>query len=229
MAGTIPPGSRIAMATGGSRRGLRQKNRKVLLKLGLACGFAVAVATTALVTSTRTAPGRRVAVDDTAGRITALQELHTEQEMPFDPVILRNRYSLLYFGFTHCPDACPTALFSLASALKELGPAGPGLQPVFVTVDPSRDTPAVLKEYLGYFHPDIIGLTGSPEAIKRVESAFGIEAMAASDARSPNDYSVDHTNEFLLLSPTGTLLRRIPASTPPGRLIEILKSSVPRP
>jgi protein SCO1/2 len=82
----------------------------------------------------------------------------------------RGKYMLVYFGYTFCPDVCPTTLTAVADAMDKLGPDAAKVRPVFITVDPARDTPAVVKKYIAAFGPEITGLTGTPEEIARVAS-----------------------------------------------------------
>ena len=84
----------------------------------------------------------------------------------------RGKYMLVYFGYTYCPDVCPTTLNAVAAALDKLGPKAKDLSPIFITVDPQRDTPDVMKQYTGAFSPELIGLTGTPDEIARVAKEY---------------------------------------------------------
>lgn len=155
-----------------------------------------------------------------AAHVSALTNLITQEGKSFDATTLRGRYALIYFGFTYCPDACPTALYSMAAALKAKAPSL--LQPIFVSVDPQRDTPGVVAGYLAHFGTSIIGLTGKPEDVQRVLHSFGVIAVEQRDAKFPGGYTIDHSNEFVLMSPKGELLQRIPGTTAAARLAEIV-------
>ena len=113
------------------------------------------------------------------------------------------QYLLIYFGFTHCPDVCPTGLNRMAAALDAL-PAGKvaKIQPILITVDPARDDAASLKEYVGLFHPKLVGLTGSEAQIESVKSAFKVYAQKQGDGA---DYMVNHSAFTYLLAPDGQL------------------------
>ncbi|RVU17700.1 SCO family protein [Methylobacterium oryzihabitans] len=103
----------------------------------------------------------------------------------------QGRPHLVFFGFTHCPDVCPTTLQQISDVLAALGPKGRDVKALFVTVDPERDTPAALKQYLASFDPRIVGLTGSPEAV-----AATIKAYRAYSRKVPlkdGDYTMEHT------------------------------------
>lgn len=108
------------------------------------------------------------------------------------------RWTLLFAGFTHCPDICPATLATLATLDARLEGTGENLQMVFLSLDPERDDPETLAQYLAHFHPSVVGLTGSPGEIDRVASAIGISHM-----RVPlgEDYTVDHTAALMLIDP----------------------------
>jgi protein SCO1/2 len=132
------------------------------------------------------------------------------------------RWTLLYFGYSFCPDICPTELATLAAAL-DLLPAtlADQVRPVFVTIDPERDTPAQLKRYLPLFHPRLMGLTGTPAQVAPVVKAFRVFAEKRV-VEGASDYLMDHSSLFYLLGPDGrlrTILRGgIPAETLAGSL-----------
>ena len=116
----------------------------------------------------------------------------------------RGRYLLLYFGYTACPDICPTTLASVADALRLLGPKASRLQPLFVSVDPTHDTPAIVRDYARNFGPNLLGLTGSPAQIHTITHEFQITTSV--DGRA-----IDHTAVLLLVSPDGDYLAPFPA------------------
>jgi len=115
------------------------------------------------------------------------------------------RYRLIYFGYSFCPDICPTDLQILGRALKRFEEEAPQraarVQPIFITVDPARDTPDVLKSYVANFHPRLIGLTGSKEQIGQVMRAYGVSATVPEGAGP--DYLVDHSQVVALFGPKG--------------------------
>jgi protein SCO1 len=115
----------------------------------------------------------------------------------------RGKYMLVYFGYTFCPDVCPTTLTAVADALDKLGPAGARIQPLFITVDPKRDTPEVVKQYAAAFGPRIEGLTGTPEEIAAVAKEYRVYYAEHRTGPGPNDYSMDHSSVLYLMSPTG--------------------------
>ena len=116
----------------------------------------------------------------------------------------RGKAVAMFFGFTHCPDVCPTAMAQLAEAMKLLGEEAQRVQVVFVTVDPKRDTPAVLSQYVPAFHPSFLGLHGDPAATERTAKEFKIY-YHAQPANAQGAYSVDHSGQILVFDPQGRL------------------------
>jgi protein SCO1 len=119
----------------------------------------------------------------------------------------RGRWLLVYFGFTSCPVTCPTALVEIAAALAKLGPAAAALQPLFITVDPERDTTAVMHDYTQSFDPRIVGLTGTPAAIATVAEAYGVHYERHPVGPGADDYVVDHSTYIYLMDPAGRFVR----------------------
>jgi protein SCO1/2 len=111
----------------------------------------------------------------------------------------------VFFGYAHCPDVCPTTLAALAGAKRKLGAAGATFDVVLVTVDPKRDTPAVLKRYVHLFDPAFIGLTGSEAQLDPVYAAYHIAHAIDADPKSANGYSVAHSSVVQFISPRGRL------------------------
>jgi cytochrome oxidase Cu insertion factor (SCO1/SenC/PrrC family) len=118
----------------------------------------------------------------------------------------RGRYLLVFFGFTNCPDVCPSALQVMAAALDKLGPKGQKITPVFITVDPERDTPAQLATYLKSFHPRLVGLSGTPAEIEAVTKAYRVYVKKVADAKSGAGYTFDHSAIIYLMGPDGAYL-----------------------
>lgn len=114
-------------------------------------------------------------------------------------------YKLVFFGFTHCPDVCPTELQKMTNVLKALGKEGDKIQPLFITVDPGRDTPDVMKTYVENFHPRLVGLTGTDEQVKAAEKAFKVYAAKVEDPML-SDYTMNHSSYMFLMSPANELI-----------------------
>ncbi|MBT7308354.1 MAG: zinc ABC transporter solute-binding protein, partial [Gammaproteobacteria bacterium] len=122
---------------------------------------------------------------------------------------LLGTFSLIYFGYTFCPDVCPTSLGTLSSALNLLGEKGQRIQPYFITVDPARDTAEVLDTYVAYFHPRLIGLTGTQSMIDQVAKAYRILYERVVDpSRAADEYLVDHASGTYLMAPDGTFITK---------------------
>ena len=116
----------------------------------------------------------------------------------------RGKAVMLFFGYTHCPDACPTTLAEMAEVVKRLGPDGARVQGVFITVDPERDTADVLAQYVPAFHPSFIALRGTPEEIARTAKEFKVYYQAnRSEGAGSGQYLVDHTSAIFVFDPQG--------------------------
>ena len=116
----------------------------------------------------------------------------------------RGKYVLIYFGYSFCPDVCPTTLGVMSDALDKLGINGDHIVPVFVTIDPERDTPAILKQYMASFGPRFVGLTGSPAAIAAVEKEYRV--YAKKQPLPGGAYGMDHSSVIYLMGPDGKLV-----------------------
>jgi protein SCO1/2 len=136
----------------------------------------------------------------------------------------RGKLMIVYFGYSYCPDVCPTDLMAITQALDALGPAAEGVQPVFITIDPERDT-KVLADYVSAFHHSLVGLTGSPDEIRKVANAYKAFYVKVRDERN-GDYSIDHAGVIYLMGRHGEYLGFMPPQTNPDRMIEILRKNL---
>lgn len=118
-------------------------------------------------------------------------------------------WRLYYFGYTFCPDVCPTSLVAVAEMLDAMGPMASRLTPVFVTVDPDRDTPSVMKDYVGAFHPAIVGLTPTDEGLKALAAAYRIKYQKV-DLGPNRAYLMDHSASLFLIDPNGDVAGKFP-------------------
>jgi protein SCO1 len=134
---------------------------------------------------------------------------------------LRGKWSLVYFGYTHCPDACPTALNDISIALDELGPKRDAVRPVFITVDPERDTPAVLKDYVTSFDAPILALSGSADEIARAAKAYRV--YYAKHPEPGGDYSMDHSSVIYVMDPGGRFTASFTHESTPEEIAARLK------
>ena len=137
----------------------------------------------------------------------------------------RGRKTLVYFGFTSCPDVCPSGLQAIAAALDSLGARAGNVTPLFITLDPDRDTPAKLAEYVKSFHPRLVGLTGSAEDIAAAAKAYRVYYKKIPDPITPGAYSVDHTSFLYLMDENGEFIRPFTHPADASKLaVELAKS-----
>lgn len=134
----------------------------------------------------------------------------------------RGKYLLVYFGFTSCVDVCPTDLLHIGQAVARLGEAGKGVQPLFITVDPARDTPKRLAAYVPSFHPTLVGLSGSAAAIRRAADHYRVYFKKV-PGRTAGEYNVDHSAYIYLVDRDGKYIDFFPPGTPADRMVEILR------
>ena len=139
----------------------------------------------------------------------------------------RGKVVLVFFGFTHCPDACPTALAEMAQVVDRLGPDGARVQVIFITVDPERDTAEVLAHYVPAFHPSFIGLRGSAEETARTAKEFKVYygANKSEQGADSKNYVVDHTSGIFVLDPRGKARLYVNAN---GRTVDRMVADVKR-
>ncbi|KAG9240395.1 Sco1 protein [Calycina marina] len=155
--------------------------------------------------------------------------LATHDNIPFTDRDLLGRYTLVYFGFSHCPDICPEELDKMARMIDliEESPERKGMEkgmlPVFITCDPARDTPAVLKEYLGEFHKEMVGLTGSWEQVKAVCKAYRVYFSTPEGVKKGEDYLVDHSIYFYLMDPEGDFVEAIGRQHSPEQAAALIR------
>ena len=135
----------------------------------------------------------------------------------------RGRYMLVFFGFTHCPDICPAELQVMSATLDELGPKAAQVVPVFITLDPERDTQAVVGEYVKNFAPGFVGLTGSPEAIAEAAKAYRVAYSKFQEDKTTGDYSIDHSVLVYFMGPDGNYITHFAYGTPAAKMTETLR------
>jgi len=140
-------------------------------------------------------------------------------------VDFRGKLVVLYFGYTYCPDLCPTELQSISLALDKLGAAAESVQPLFITVDPERDTPARLADFVSSFHPRLIGLTGSLADIRKTAVAYRT-FFVKSGAVTPGGYSVDHTGFIYLVGKDGRYLGFLPPGLAPDAIADAIRAQL---
>jgi len=149
------------------------------------------------------------------------QNGQTVTERNFD-----GKYRIMYFGYTFCPDVCPTDVQAIGAAVKKLEASDPALAakivPVFVTVDPTRDTPAVLKQFVSAFHPRMVGLTGTDDQIARIKTEYAVYSSKG-DASPGGGYLVNHSRQAYLMDPDGKPLALLPQEQGPDAVVTEIK------
>jgi cytochrome oxidase Cu insertion factor (SCO1/SenC/PrrC family) len=131
----------------------------------------------------------------------------------------RGAYLLVMFGYTSCPDVCPTELQLITEAMEQLGPAARKVQPLMITIDPERDTAALLADYVSNFHPAIIALTGSVDQVKAAAKAYKV-FFAKGEVDADGDYFMDHSSFIYLMSPDGIYLHHFAPSSSPEAMAQ---------
>jgi len=134
---------------------------------------------------------------------------------------LEGKWLLVYFGYTHCPDACPTTLNNIALALHDLGGQRDEVRPVFITIDPERDTPQAMKDYVTAFDAPILALTGT--AAEVAQAAKNYRVYYAKHPEAGGDYSMDHTSVIYVMDPKGRFTASFTGEDPPAQMAERLK------
>jgi len=134
---------------------------------------------------------------------------------------LKGRPTLIFFGFTHCPDVCPTSLFEISEVLRAMGPDADKVNAYFISVDPERDTPAAMKDYLSSFDPHLKGLTGTPEEVARVIAGYRVYARKV--PLKDGDYTMDHTALVYLMDRNGRFVAPFNLKRTPGEAAADLK------
>jgi protein SCO1/2 len=173
-------------------------NRRLILPLVVFLAGALVLAAAAIITF---APGRQGQSGTGTASVGGPFSLTTQEGRTLTDKDLRGAPFLVFFGFTHCPDICPTKLFEISEVLRAAGPKGEKLRALFVTVDPERDTPEIMKSYLGSFDPRIVGLSGDRPAIDAMIKAY--RAYARKVPLQGDDYTMDHTALVYLMAKDG--------------------------
>lgn len=140
---------------------------------------------------------------------------------------LRGRVVLVYFGYTACPDICPTNLVQIANALRELRPAELEQTLVlFVSVDPERDTPEHMARYAAYFHPNVLGLTGAPEQLAQIAERYGAAYRRIDDTGSAMGHLIDHSAFTYVVDPSGRLVRTLGHASSPKTIQAAIRTAL---
>ncbi len=185
--------------------------KNVLTALGAIAAILVVAAIAVLPRLERLAPapaaiGGPFSLTDHTGRAV------TDQDF-------RGKPMLIYFGYAYCPDVCPTSLATMAAALDKLGPKADKLTPLFITVDPERDTVETIDDYVAAFHPRLVGLTGTPEQVAEVAKAYKVYYKKAPNPGGEG-YTMDHSSVIYLMDAEGRFLTHFAHGTSPEAMAE---------
>jgi protein SCO1/2 len=138
----------------------------------------------------------------------------------------RGQWSLVFFGFTNCPDICPTTLAEIAQVMDDLGAQADAVQPLFISVDSERDRPEALAEYVPQFHPSILGLAGTPDQIEAAAASFKIFYERVPEETAPDGYTMGHTSQVFLFDPEGAFVRLYSYGTPAPEITADLRARI---
>lgn len=151
--------------------------------------------------------------------------LKDQNDLEFNSDKMKGRLSLVYFGFTFCPDICPTSLQKLTNILSTLDKYNIDVLPIFITIDPSRDSSKLLKEYLGHFHHKFIGLTGTEQDIKKVAQLYKVYYAISENEKTPNsNYMLDHSSFVYLMDKQGKYVKHFYLSSTENEIIEYIRT-----
>ena len=190
----------------------------------IVAGFLVgALGGAAALILTRGAAGPGVATTGTA-LIGGPFTLIGHDGKPVTDQAFRGKYMLVSFGFTHCPDICPAELQVMSAALDELGPKANEIIPIFITLDPERDTPQAVTDYVRNFGQRFVGLTGSPEQVAAAAKAYRVTySKFQEEGAKPDDYTIDHVALVYLMGKDGEYLANFAYDTPAAKMAEALR------
>jgi protein SCO1 len=175
----------------------RERLSRAVLMLGaFLCGLVLVLAAALLIIGRSSSP-----IGPAVAAVGGSFHLEDQDGKPFSDVDMKGRPFLVFFGFTHCPDICPTTLFDISQVLRQLGKDADRAGALFITVDPGRDTPAALKDYLSNFDPHLRGLTGDDAAVHAAIKAYRVYAKKV--PLDNGDYTMDHTAVVYLMDKDG--------------------------
>jgi len=135
----------------------------------------------------------------------------------------KGKIRMIYFGYVFCPDICPLSLQLMTTALEKLGPKEDQIQPLFITIDPMRDTVAILRDYVGHFHPRLIALTGSKEEIEAISQAFKVYVQPIPASKLGYPYLIDHSSFIYIMDENGKYLQHFHHTSPVEDVVHYLK------
>ena len=203
--------------------------RRSILLFAAACVILAAVVAvgTVYVAGQRAPAGAPDAVASGQPAVGGDFQLVDQDGRPVDQTLLNGKWSLVFFGFTYCPDYCPTTLGTLAAVRDQLGDQAENLQIVFVSIDPARDTPQALKDYLSSdgFPPNVIGLTGTPDQVAQAARAYRAYYQKVGEGEG---YTMNHSLTIYLMGPDGRFRSALNHDLGPDRSAEIIRRAMSR-
>lgn len=203
--------------------------RRSILLFAAACVILAAVVAvgTVYVAGQRAPAGAPDAVASGQPAVGGDFQLVDQDGRPVDQTLLNGKWSLVFFGFTYCPDYCPTTLGTLAAVRQQLGDQAENLQIVFVSIDPARDTPQALKDYLSSdgFPPNVIGLTGTPDQVAQAARAYRAYYQKVGEGEG---YTMNHSLTIYLMGPDGRFRSALNHDLGPDRSAEIIRRAMSR-
>jgi cytochrome oxidase Cu insertion factor (SCO1/SenC/PrrC family) len=170
--------------------------------------------------------GKKTHTQQDAALVTADFSLQTADNKTVTHTDLRGKYMLVYFGFTHCPDICPTTLLLMSNVVNQLEDAAQKIQPIFISVDPERDTPKLAAEYASNFGKGFLGLSGTPEDVKHAADSFKVFYSKVEDKGSALGYVVDHSGFIYLMGPNGEYVAHFASTVSEAELKKELQRNV---
>lgn len=201
--------------------------RSILIFAGACVAIAAALAIVTLVVVSRP-PSAPISAEVTSTgqpQVGGPFQLVDEEGRTVDQTILNGKWSLVFFGFTYCPDYCPTTLNMLEAARRELGAQADDLQVIFISVDPARDTPKAMKDYLSTWSTDVTGLTGTPEQVKAAADAYRAVYEKVGDGES---YTMNHSLTIYLMGPDGQFRAPLGHDLGPTRIADVIRRNMQR-
>ena len=149
--------------------------------------------------------------------------LTNQDGQPVNDSDFRGKFMMMFFGFTNCPDLCPTTLLIMSQTMEQLKEDAPKVVPIFITVDPERDTPAQIKAFLANFNPAIVGLTGTQAQIDKIQADYKTYSLKVDDKDAPGGHSFDHSGYIYLMDKQGKFLTVFTADSSPQTITAKIK------
>jgi protein SCO1/2 len=196
----------------------------IVVTLMALASLGIGIAANHIAKTATTASSEDVKVDST---FTSEFSLVDQDGRPVTAGDLRGRFQLVFFGYTSCPDICPTAMVKIGQVMDELGPDAARIVPIMISVDPERDTPAVLRQFQAQFDPRIVALTGTARQVANALRNF--RAFAAKQEGVGGEYTMDHTSFYYLMAPDGVFQGILAARGEVDEIVDGIRVAMPDP